>query len=174
MVPTSQGRGRAEEQRRRDGAAPRLWPRERRRHERTYRALVGMVLGTLFPASPGEFKTNQLSFMLGMAAPLEVAGNEALAGARNVANLPRLNAQLASEAQLAELQAGKGIPMAGAGAKAPIKDIDRLVRTYGGDAADWAKVRSSHYKGGGHSFETHAYANVNTGDVVEPKVKLSP
>jgi RHS repeat-associated protein len=35
-------------------------------------ALVGIVLGSLLPASPGEFKLNQLSFMLGMAAPLEV------------------------------------------------------------------------------------------------------
>jgi RHS repeat-associated protein len=137
-------------------------------------ALVGMALGMAFPASPGEFKANQLSFMLGMAAPLEVGGKEVLAGAaKNVAHLQRLNAQLASEAQLAELQAGKGVPMAGAGAKAPIKDIERLVGTYGGDAADWAKVKSSHYEGGGRSFETHGYGNVKTGGVVEPKVKLS-
>jgi RHS repeat-associated protein len=137
-------------------------------------ALVAMALGVAFPASPGEFKANQLSFMLGMAAPLEVGGKEVLAGAaKNVANLQRLNAQLASEAQLAELQAGKGVSMAGAGAKAPIKDIDRLVGTYGGDAADWAKVKSSHYEGGGRSFETHGYRNVKTGEVVEPKVKVS-
>jgi hypothetical protein len=137
-------------------------------------ALVGMALGLALPTSPAEFKLNQLSFMLGMATPLEAGGKEVVSGAaKNVANLQRLNVQLATEAQLAELQAGKGVSMAGFGAKAPIKDVERLLRTYGGEAADWAKVKSSHYKTGGRSFETHAYRNVKTGEVVEPKVKVS-
>jgi hypothetical protein len=107
-------------------------------------ALASIVLGAVLPTSPLEFELNQLSFMFAMVAPLEVGGKEVISGAaKSVANGARLNAQLASEAQLGELQAGRGIPIAGAGTNAPIRDVDRLVRTYGSDAADWAKVKLS-------------------------------
>lgn len=87
--------------------------------------------------------------------------------------LVNLNKQLASEAQSAELNAGKGEAMAGAGTSTPIRDVQRLQSQYGGDAADWAKIRSSNYKASdGTSFETHAYQNVKTGQVVELKTKF--
>jgi hypothetical protein len=50
-----------------------------------------------------------------------------------------------------------------------------LAAEYGGSPADWRKVASENYnpggaKGGG--FETHAYQNVKTGQVVEMKTKF--
>jgi RHS repeat-associated protein len=83
----------------------------------------------------------------------------------------KLRAQLASEAQMAELRAG-GITMAGVGHQRGIDDIDRLIASYGGQVSDWAKIKSSHYKDGVMSFETHAYRNVSTGEIVEPKTKF--
>jgi len=47
------------------------------------------------------------------------------------------------------------------------------VNQYGGEAADWAKIRSSNYKAAdGTSFETHAYQNTKTGEIVELKTKF--
>lgn len=68
---------------------------------------------------------------------------------------------------------GGGSPIAGAGARAPIRDIARLTNEYGGSASDWAKIRSGNFRApDGASFETHAYKNVRTGEVVELKTKF--
>jgi len=63
--------------------------------------------------------------------------------------------------------------IAGAGSTRQIDDINRLVSQYGGDASDWAKVRSSNFKAAdGTSFEIHAYRNVRTGESFELKTKF--
>ena len=81
---------------------------------------------------------------------------------------------MGSETQVAELSNGGGQSMAGAGGRAPIRDVDRLVNQYGGDPGDWAKVKSSNSRNSdGTSFETHAYRNEKTGSLVELKTKLS-
>jgi len=72
-----------------------------------------------------------------------------------------------SEAGVAELLAGGGKVIAGAGAKIPIRDIVRLVRLYGGRPQDWVKISSTT-----PGLETHAYRNVATGVVVELKSKI--
>jgi hypothetical protein len=52
----------------------------------------------------------------------------------------------------------------------------RLAAEYGGSAEDWVKVTSSHYKSpiDGSNFETHAYVNLKTGQVVGAKTKIGP
>lgn len=81
--------------------------------------------------------------------------------------------QLASEAQSAELRDGGGSIIFGPGGKAPLIDSARLAVDYGGNPSDWVKIRSSNFKAAdGVSFETHAYKNIQTGQVVELKTKF--
>lgn len=85
-----------------------------------------------------------------------------------------LTKSLASEQQMSEITSGSGTRIAGPGAGAPLRVAGRLASEYGGSAGDWVKVTSSHYKSpiDGSSFETHAYVNLRTGQVVEPKTKI--
>ncbi|WP_204365652.1 hypothetical protein, partial [Yersinia mollaretii] len=81
-----------------------------------------------------------------------------------------LNKSLASETQLADLAKNGGASIAGYGSDIVIKDSARLVAEYGGKASDWSKVSSQSYKAAdGTVFEIHAYRNVTTGKLVEPK-----
>ena len=73
--------------------------------------------------------------------------------------------QLGSEEGVAELSNGGGKAIAGAGTGIPIRDVGRLVSEHGGSADDWVKVTST---APGH-LQTHAYRNINTGEVVELK-----
>ena len=93
--------------------------------------------------------------------------------ATNVVDALKLNKSLASEQQIGEIMNGGVETIAGAGSKAPIRDVQRLVNEYGGKARDWTKIRSSHHKApDGTSFETHGYRNIRTGKVVEIKTKF--
>ena len=78
--------------------------------------------------------------------------------------------QLASEEALAAAMAGRGIAIAGAGARGgrQIDDIARLVSMYGGEAADWAKMSTGRTVNGVR-VEVHWYENVRTGQRVEFK-----
>jgi len=69
-----------------------------------------------------------------------------------------------SEAGVAQLLAGGGKVMAGAGHKNPIKNIERLLLQHGGKASEWVKISSTT-----PGLETHAYKNIITGVVVELK-----
>ena len=110
--------------------------------------------------------------MLGLAivpgAAEEVVAAEAAAA--DSGSLLDLNKSLASQEQMGQVAAGEGNPIAGAGTPKVLRDADRLAAQYGGQPGDWQKVASENYnpggaKGGG--FETHAYQNVKTGQVVE-------
>jgi RHS repeat-associated protein len=102
-----------------------------------------------------------------------VAAAAARGGAQNAANALRLGKQLASEAGSAELFAGGGKVMAGAGARTPIRDVARLTSEYGGKPGDWAKVTSGTHKFSDlTTIEVHGYRNVATGQVVELKSKI--
>ncbi|AWF80678.1 hypothetical protein BTJ40_07535 [Microbulbifer sp. A4B17] len=81
-----------------------------------------------------------------------------------------LKKQLKSEEQLADIYNGGGIPTHGADSPRQLDVAERLVRMYGGNAGDWQKVSSDAYHAvdGGH-VEIHAYRNIETGLVVEPK-----
>ena len=104
----------------------------------------------------------------------EVIPAEAAAAADS-GSLLNLNKSLASQEQMGQLAAGQGEAIAGAGTGTTLRDSQRLASQYGGDPGDWQKVASGNYnpggaKGGG--FETHAYQNVKTGQVVEMKTKF--
>ena len=91
-------------------------------------------------------------------------------GAADAVNGLNLNKLLASQEQLSQLMTGNGIPIAGDGGNALLRDAPRLVSEYGGQSSDWSKVTSSSYRAAdGSQFETHAYRNAVTGQVVEPK-----
>ena len=84
-----------------------------------------------------------------------------------------LGKQLASEEQTAQVLSGKGAEIIGGNTGKELNAGSRLADQYGGNADDWAKVSSSNYKSpDGTSFETHAYQNSQTGQVVEPKTKF--
>jgi len=95
------------------------------------------------------------------------------AGASNAADAVRLRKQLASEAGAAELRAGGGRAIAGAGTRKAITDLPRILAEYGGRPEDWAKVTSEIYSvGDGTTVQVHAYRNVRTGQLVELKSKV--
>ena len=111
------------------------------------------------------------------AAAQEAEGAVCSASASNIASAPQsataLAKQLASEAQLGEMTAGTGRPIAGPGADAVFRDAARIADTYGGNAADWAKMSSSGFTAAdGTAFATHWVQNVMTGQQVEPKVVI--
>jgi len=108
-----------------------------------------------------------------LTLPLGGEGFE-LSGAESAFEGQLLKKSLASESQMGEIVSGAGQPFAGAGANQAIHDVPRLVSEYGGKAGDWQKVRSSSYTASdGSRFETHAYRNMNTGQVVELKTKVA-
>lgn len=80
------------------------------------------------------------------------------------ARTTNLAKMLQSEAGIAELLAGGGKVIAGAGHKNPLRDISRLVSQHGGTTADWVKISSTT-----PGLETHAYRNITTRVVVELK-----
>jgi RHS repeat-associated protein len=94
----------------------------------------------------------------------------AAAAAGQLTSTTKLAMQLASEEALSAAQAGRGISIAGAGARSgkQIDDIARLLRTYGGEVADWAK-RSVGRTVNGVKVEVHWYENMRTGQRVEFK-----
>ncbi|MBS0057362.1 hypothetical protein KEM40_18230 [Yersinia sp. Marseille-Q3913] len=71
---------------------------------------------------------------------------------------------------MADLAKNGGTAVAGHGASVALRDSSRLVAEYGGKAENWSKVSSKSYKAvDGIAFEIHAYRNVVTGQLVEPK-----
>ena len=113
--------------------------------------------------------TEKLFFSATVAALL-VSGLEEEVQAGRAA----LGRALASEAQTAELLAGQGRTIAGSGTKTVLRDAPRLAAEHGGAPGDWAKITSSHYTPSGSTgaqtgFETHAYQNLKTGQIVEMK-----
>ena len=107
--------------------------------------------------------------VLALAAPAHATRG----AASSAANGLRLGKQLASEAGSAQLLAGGGKAMAGAGTGSPIRDVGRLVSEYGGKAGDWAKVTSGAQKFSDlTTIEVHGYRNVVTGETIELKSKI--
>lgn len=59
------------------------------------------------------------------------------------------------------------------GNRAAIRDEARLLAEYGGQPGTWQKITSSMYTAADSvKFETHAYRNAVTGQIVELKTKL--
>ena len=74
---------------------------------------------------------------------------------------------------MAQVAAGQGKPIIGAGTSKALQDAPRLAAQYGGSASDWAKVTSWSCKAAdGTRIEVHAYQHIPTGKVVEFKTKI--
>jgi hypothetical protein len=94
--------------------------------------------------------------------------------ATGTGELELLNRSLASEAQLARVLAGEGLPIIGAETGTALGDAARLAAEYGGEAADWAKVTSESYtSASGLQFEIHAFQNAVIDAVVEAKTVIT-
>jgi RHS repeat-associated protein len=134
------------------------------------------VLGAVFLAEAlpaGSVARTGLGLFEGSGATgAPIAGYAAALPRSLAAGALGLRLQLANELQMTQVMSGGGRAIIGAGTRTPLDDAARLANTYGGAAGDWAKVRSFNYKEPGYSFEVHAYKNVNTGLVVEPKTKF--
>jgi uncharacterized protein RhaS with RHS repeats len=71
------------------------------------------------------------------------------------------------------LEATGGKAIIGAGTKTALRDGERLAAKYGGEAGDYAKVTTTATKtSDGASVQVHAYRNVETGKIYEPKLKI--
>ena len=102
-------------------------------------------------------------------------GIQAARSADEVVEAVALSKQLASEGQMADLASGRGIPTHGAGTDKPLAAAERLAAEYGGKATDYQKVSSNAYTAAdGSHVETHAFRNVETGEVIEPKSIIFP
>jgi hypothetical protein len=104
---------------------------------------------------------------------------KANSGARSAVQARNLCRQLTSQEQAAQALAGTGEAVFGAGTGRPLLDAGRLSAQYGGNPADWAKMRStsSEIHGiktpAGNNFEIHWYQNIKTRQVVELKTKVT-
>ena len=126
-------------------------------------------------ASDAELAATGGGFVAGLVGFGGGYGRAARALVREGSSDVRLWKQLASQELLAEAQAGKGIAIAGAGARRgrAIDDAARLVEQYGGDAGDWAKMTTrTRVADDGTSMAIHWYENVRTGQRFEYKTKL--
>ena len=64
--------------------------------------------------------------------------------------------------------------MAGAGGRVPFRDAERVASQHGGVASDWSKKTSTpHTAADGTTFETHWVENIQTGQRVEFKTKIT-
>ena len=121
----------------------------------------------------GEGAINDAPATTTAAEGLGAAGAAAKFTASTPQSAIALAKQLASEAQLGEMAAGAGRPIADPGTATVFRDAARIAQTYGGNAADWAKMSSSGFRAAdGTTFATHWVENVVTGAQAEPKVVI--
>lgn len=129
----------------------------------TRQLLASAAFGVIGGGAGGQILSSVLKRQTGLVA------KSGATGAESAASGLRLNKSLASQAQMGEA----GTTMAGAGARVPFRDAQRVAREYGGNAADWVKkTSSSHTARDGATFETHWVENIRTGQRVEFKTKF--
>lgn len=87
-----------------------------------------------------------------------------------------LGKAMGSQSLMSAAQSGSGKIMAGSGTSTGIRDVERLVSTYGGAVDDWAKLSTAgnYTAKDGTRFEIHWYENIKTGLQVEYKTKFLP
>lgn len=80
----------------------------------------------------------------------------------------------AAQGTLSALAKGEGRAIAGSGSKDALREAGNLAKKYGGEAADYQKVssRTIAESSNGAKVEVHAYRNVETGRIYEPKIKV--
>lgn len=142
-------------------------------------------LTTSDPTAFGESFGTVLTTAAAVAAPYAKAGvgAKAVSAERVAASSEKAGAVYSTSSadalRLAKNLASReqmhlpGNAMAGAGSKVVLRDVGRLVKTYGGKASDWAKMSSKKYQAlDGREFETHWYQNMRSGKRVEFKTQL--
>jgi RHS repeat-associated protein len=101
----------------------------------------------------------------------------AIFGTRGIsAEITGLAKSLNSDSQVSEILSGAFVPIAGAGTRVAIKDEARLVAEYGGSPGTWQKISSasSYTAADGVQFQTRAYRNVVSGQILELKTVPPP
>jgi hypothetical protein len=96
------------------------------------------------------------------------------AGSAGSTRLAQVEVVKAARATLSGLAKGEGRVFAGSGSTTTLREAGNLAKKYGGEAADYQKVSSKVIAEGanGAKVEVHAYRNVETGRIFEPKIKV--
>lgn len=104
---------------------------------------------------------------------LQAGWNILRAGVGIARNLPQAS-NVTEQVAFKSLLSGPSRTIAGGGSGTAFRDAERIAGTYGGRAADWAKMSSAGKWTDrmGRQFETHWVENVRTGVKVEAKFKL--
>lgn len=123
---------------------------------------AGGFVATANEVADGQYVGAGLELVLAMVKPLRAArgmSDDVLKEAE------LLRKRLLSDEGVTELLQGGGEIIAGPGSKVVLRDAPRLAAQYGGQTSDWVKISST---APGH-MQTHAYKNIQTGEVVELK-----
>jgi uncharacterized protein RhaS with RHS repeats len=149
------------------GSKP-LTPQQQKERDQTA-AKVGsaaLTVASLLPVGAIPKALGSVSIKVGDAL-LQIGG----AAATRLAESAVLKA---ANATLPGLAKGEGRIIAGNGSKHTLRDAENLAKKYGGEAGDYQKVSSGTIAqaSNGAKIEVHAYRNVETGKIVEPKVKV--
>ena len=104
---------------------------------------------------------------------LEAGWSVLRAGVGIARNLPQAS-NVTEQVAFKSLFSGAGRELAGGASGVTFRDAGRIASTYGGRAADWAKMSSAARWTDrmGRQFETHWVENIHTGVKVEAKFKL--
>lgn len=136
----------------------------------TLKAAGAALMGSLIEG----FGINQADRGMSAIADGRTGVGLAMVGLAVADNLPGGRLAAASGRLLGEAVAGIGVrkSIAGAGSRAALRDVDRLVGTYGGDAGDRAKMVGASEKVDGKVIQVHWYENTKTGFRTEFKHNL--
>ena len=97
------------------------------------------------------------------------------AGSRRGPNRPDLlQKDMAAKAMMSQYRYGQGREIAGGKTGVPIRDVARLVSSYGGKPQDWVKISTDKFRANdGTQFEVHYYRNRALRKSVDPKMKIT-
>lgn len=132
-------------------------------------ALKGTAIGASLFVGPELFGPK-----LAGEVTIRVGGALIRAGDAASTRLAQQEVLKAGEATLSGLAKGEGRAIAGNGAKDTLREAGSLAKKYGGEASDYQKVssRTIAVSSNGAKVEVHAYRNVETGRIYEPKIKV--
>jgi RHS repeat-associated protein len=134
-------------------------------------AAGAVVLGKIVIGAASFFIAPEALAVRGVATALGMtrAAQVAVAASRAVT----VQRFAIARAGLRVLEHGGGKAIAGTGAKAELRQGERLAAKYGGEARDYAKVTTGATRtSDGASVQVHAYRNIQTGRIYEPKLKI--
>jgi hypothetical protein len=147
-----------------------LTPQQQKERDEAYKmAGSGMLaIGSLFVGP------ELLGIRFGAAITVRVGNALFRAGEAASTRLAENAVVKAANATLSGLAKGEGRVIAGSGSKESLRAGESLAKKYGGEAGDYQKVSSGTIaeSSNGAKVEVHAYRNVETGRIYEPKIKV--